>query len=367
MRAAEAAILLPFSSKALTTSMPSWHAGRRRGMRLEMSTNALDSPAAPPSTLGFSFSPGGLLFHWPLGVAKALQDQQLLTPLTPIAGASAGALACAVLGCGIDVDAAVRAADRLCLDCRENGTRGRLRGLLADLLDDILPEDAHERLTRRPGVVGVAVTPLLPWPRGVVVDSFSSRADVLECLVASCAVPLWFSGGLAVRCRNAPTVDGFFASPWRHFGAPQLPAAAAAATVRVSAFPAGLVGLAPEPLPWGEDAEEEGVEGEKGAAARDKGSVGVICPRPRGEDGAAHLSALLEMALNPGDPTALEALYDDGYRTGAEWAKRHGHRLVKLGQARIAAATIEENAAVKEAIGDEASPPQEFEARRFVW
>lgn len=40
--------------------------------------------------LGFSFTPGGLLFPYHLGVAKSLQRQKFLAAGTPLAGSSAG-------------------------------------------------------------------------------------------------------------------------------------------------------------------------------------------------------------------------------------------------------------------------------------
>ena len=42
------------------------------------------------SRLGFSFTPGGLLFPYHLGVAKCLELQGFLAADTPLAGSSAG-------------------------------------------------------------------------------------------------------------------------------------------------------------------------------------------------------------------------------------------------------------------------------------
>ena len=46
--------------------------------------------------IGFSFSPGGLLFPYHLGVIESLSTNGHLTPHSPIAGSSAGAIAVAV-------------------------------------------------------------------------------------------------------------------------------------------------------------------------------------------------------------------------------------------------------------------------------
>lgn len=42
------------------------------------------------SKLGFSFTPGGLLFPYHLGVAKRLETEGFLAADTPLAGSSAG-------------------------------------------------------------------------------------------------------------------------------------------------------------------------------------------------------------------------------------------------------------------------------------
>ena len=48
-----------------------------------------DGASMPP--LGFSFTPGGLLFPYYVGAAYELQRLGLLTPNTPLGGSSAGA------------------------------------------------------------------------------------------------------------------------------------------------------------------------------------------------------------------------------------------------------------------------------------
>lgn len=46
--------------------------------------------ASLTSKLGFSFTPGGLLFPFHLGVAKCLEREGFLARDTPLAGSSAG-------------------------------------------------------------------------------------------------------------------------------------------------------------------------------------------------------------------------------------------------------------------------------------
>lgn len=59
---------------------------------MAMSRNAAVGLPVPTLTsrLGFSFTPGGLLFPYHLGVAKCLELQGFLATDTPLAGSSAG-------------------------------------------------------------------------------------------------------------------------------------------------------------------------------------------------------------------------------------------------------------------------------------
>lgn len=54
--------------------------------------------------------------------------------------------------------------------------RYRLAALLRDELEEIFPEDAHERLNAWEGGVCVGITKLTPLPRGIV--NFDCNADV---------------------------------------------------------------------------------------------------------------------------------------------------------------------------------------------
>ncbi|CAM9990708.1 unnamed protein product, partial [Discosporangium mesarthrocarpum] len=192
--------------------------------------------------LGFSFTPGGLLFPYHLGVAKALQEERYLREDVPIAGSSAGALACAVIGCGMEVEEAARGAAEICADCREGGTRYRLnRGVVERTLDRMLPEDAHVRLNTREAPVTVAITHLWPLPGGNFVDDFSSRADLIEVLLGSCCVPFWFAKEPALQVRGRATVDGVFSLPRKYFGAPGIPSSER--VVRVSVFPSSTISV----------------------------------------------------------------------------------------------------------------------------
>jgi hypothetical protein len=67
--------------------------------------------------LGFSFSPGGLLLPYHLGVIAALSGSGLLLPTTPLAGSSAGAIAVASFAAGVEPKTALEASSVLLHQC----------------------------------------------------------------------------------------------------------------------------------------------------------------------------------------------------------------------------------------------------------
>ena len=63
-----------------------------------------------------------------------------------------------VMGVGtLSPDDVLDAAIRINADCRENGTRFRLRELLEKELDTLLPNNADEIISDRSGAVGVGL------------------------------------------------------------------------------------------------------------------------------------------------------------------------------------------------------------------
>jgi hypothetical protein len=132
-------------------------------------------------TLGFSFSAGGLLFPYYIGVVGELRAAGALTPgLSRLGGASAGALIAACTSAGLSEAALLDATLRLCADCRANGTRFRLRGVLEPFLQALLPEDAHVRCSGR---AHVAVTQLLPVAGGALLAEYASKAALIDALL----------------------------------------------------------------------------------------------------------------------------------------------------------------------------------------
>ena len=261
---------------------------RRRPRCCAASAGPATDNAAP---LGVSFSAAGLLFPYHLGAASALERAGLLqldSGAVPLAGASAGALAAASLGAGVPIAEALAGAKQVAADVARNGAAGRLDEALLPTLTSMLPADAHDLLNARAGRVTVAFAPLGLPLRGTFASAFSSRDDVVECLLASCCIPFYFNGG-AVRCRGELAVDGFFACPPQALGCPRT---GALRDVRVT-FPGTPLGV---------------FDG-------DGGGAGCIRPVPADGTGRPSLPQLLRWAGGAPPPSAAEA--DDLFAWGA--------------------------------------------------
>ena len=177
--------------------------------------------------IGYSLSPGGLLLPYHLGVLSALEGKKYLTNENPIAGSSAGSIACCSNAVRIPEPEVLEATIRVSDQCQElGGARGRLLPLLRHELDSMLPEDAHEIINNRPGLVGLAHRELWPMNRPVLATKFETRECLMDAVMDSSTFP-FFSTNWPVRFvrrrgEKMPriVVDGFFSVPRERYGCP---------------------------------------------------------------------------------------------------------------------------------------------------
>ncbi|XP_054776581.1 uncharacterized protein LOC129285063 [Prosopis cineraria] len=229
---------------------------------------------------GFSFSAAGLLFPYHLGAAKFLIEKGYIKETTPLAGSSAGAIVCAVIASGASMEEALKATKILAEDCRSRGTAFRLGAVLRDVLEKFLPDDTHIRSNGR---VRVAVTQLLWRPRGLLVDQFDSKEDLINAVFTSSFIPGYLAPRPATLFRNRLCVDGGLTL--------FMPPTSAAQTVRVCAFPASRLGL-------------QGI-----GISPDRNPENMASPRQ-----------LLNWALEPAEDGILDQLFELGYLDAAVWA-----------------------------------------------
>ena len=172
---------------------------------------------APPSPLGIAFTPAGLLFPYYVGVGYELRELGVLTPSTPLGGSSAGSIVAAALACGVTEPSVRAGLARLVTDVRQ-GTR--LNIALREQLNEILPEDAPS-LAQAHGLT-IGYLEVLPRPGRRLVSSWTSKADLIDVICASCNWPFFFSRWPFVNCRRSWVLDGFFSVERSRFGCPPL-------------------------------------------------------------------------------------------------------------------------------------------------
>ncbi|KAH9751874.1 Patatin [Citrus sinensis] len=235
------------------------------------------------TTPGFSFSAAGLLFPYHLGVAQLLIEKGYIKETTPLAGSSAGAIACAVIASGASMQEALNATKSLAENCRRRGTAFRLGAVLRDILQKFLPDDVH---TRSSGRVRVAVTQILWRPRGLLVDQFDSKEDLINAVLTSSFIPGYLAPRPATMFRNRLCIDGGLTL--------FMPPTSASNTIRVCAFPASALGL-------------QGIG---------------ISPDCNPENRASRRE-LFNWALEPAEDQILDKLFEFGYLDAAVWAENN--------------------------------------------
>ena len=218
-------LLLAASDALLPVARPSVSPPRQRPIAL----TAPQAEAPEQTPLGFSFTPGGLLFPYYVGFAYELQRAGLLTPTTPVGGSSAGAIVATALASDLSEATILDGLKGLVADYRAGAS---LRSALRTQLELLLPDDAPERCERR-GLT-VCYQRILPWPKACLTQSWESKQDLIDCVAASCCWPFFFSRWPCVWVRGGLAVDGYFALPRENFGAPPL---SAERTVVVSCLP----------------------------------------------------------------------------------------------------------------------------------
>jgi Patatin-like phospholipase len=256
-----------------------------------------------PSVVGFSFSSGGLLLPYHMGVMDCLTQHRHLTPQTPIAGASAGSIAVAAHACSIPSKRVLESTIQISDDCRQlGGARGRLLPMLRARLADMISHEEHGAAADR-GNFCIAYRQVFPTNRAIHQTSFDSVEDLHDAVCHSSTFPFFVTNWpVAYDAKsNRAFVDGFFAEPRNRMGCPDFtktPDLRADRTVAVSVFPQELVGL----------------------TAFDPDDC--ISPQVDQIDPVAQLTDLFRLATQPSSASELFQVYESGYRDAERWCRR---------------------------------------------
>jgi len=178
------------------------------------SRRKLDTPLKSVGLAGCSWL---LVFH--IGALQCLTDlNRIDLDGVRIWGSSSGSLVGAAWLCRVPREDIVQFVERMALDSEQRllGPVGRMSSYVRTGLEQLLPDDAHSRLSGRL-FVSISVYPLLnkegsKWISNRTVSEFQSRQDLINVLLASCYIPLYYETPIR-RLGSSPTefcLDGGF-------------------------------------------------------------------------------------------------------------------------------------------------------------
>ncbi|NXC91850.1 PLPL1 protein, partial [Cercotrichas coryphoeus] len=155
---------------------------------------------------GVSFS-----IPYEVGVLAALQNlsPDILKSASRIYGSSSGSIVATAGLCGCDVGKGCRFLFILCLKRWNSLGILEVLRLLRHVLNKFLPPNAHELVS---GKLHIILTRLHDW-RSVTVSEFASREELIQAVVCSCFIPLYF-GLSPPTFRGVRYLDGELAM-WR--------------------------------------------------------------------------------------------------------------------------------------------------------
>ena len=123
-------------------------------------------------------------------------------------GASAGALIAVLSACGVDLERSAELAHELVVRknvfARPQGLAGVWGPMVREWLDTLLPADAAERCRGRVYVVMLrARNPWFPFTFDrLKVADYASREELIDAVMASVHLPLFFDGSVFARFRG---------------------------------------------------------------------------------------------------------------------------------------------------------------------
>jgi len=269
--------------------------------------------------LGFSFSPGGLLLPYHLGVLESLQFHGHVDPVaTPLAGASAGAIAVAAVATQLDTRRVLDVTVDICEHCQRQYGRvyGHLLPLLKQHLHRHIGNEQFEILQERQRsstITGIAYKELYPKQRNVLQTEFESRHDFVTAVCHSSMFPFFTSQFPALLDLGDPrkaggvrlVVDGVFAVPWDRTGCPDLLSTelnngVVDREIRVSVVPQALLGK----------------------NVNDNNNCIISPPW----NGAYQLGRLARLATQGSDREELTWLYEAGMQDAERWCRNEQDR-----------------------------------------
>lgn len=174
--------------------------------------NHCDDNTLPGSSpVNLVFPGGGIYFYWQAGVVSFLREQNYNLDSIPMVGASAGALTATLTATNVDFFRATDLALQLAADAgvwnRSGGLQGIWGPMIHNWLDELLPDDAVERVQGQR--LSLLLTPVPQFGKELV-NQFVDKEDLIRCNLASVHLPYFLDSRLTAKFRGHHYIDGSF-------------------------------------------------------------------------------------------------------------------------------------------------------------
>ena len=159
------------------------------------------------------FSGAGVYFWWQAGAAKYIQEYCDISDVKCY-GASAGSITATLLLAGANfeksLDVAMKLMEKHGVYESKTGLNGILGNLVKEWIEEVLPHD-HDFVHDIKNL-DIAITPAgFNIPKNPkLVSCFSNREELIECLMASCHIPILLNGRPTTVYKNESVIDGSF-------------------------------------------------------------------------------------------------------------------------------------------------------------
>ena len=290
----------------------------------------------PGQSIGFSFSPGGLLLPYHMGVADCLIKENYIDPAeTVIAGSSAGSIAAMAIGVGLDPIEGLEGTIAISDGCLNAGksARGNLLPLLEEQMESLVGPDEFDFLqsrrqnqsskdTKTGTGVALAYREIFPLRKSHFQTKFKDRDELFRSVGYSCMFP-FFTTNFPCILDFDPVLnnngnqlavprllmDGYFSLPRPQFGCPilqdEFPDSGVDRTVAITCIPQELFGMK-EVFPSNSKTENNLIS---------------INDSDRGVD-PLDAADIFRIATQPTSRKELTDLFDRGYRDAEYWCRR---------------------------------------------
>lgn len=179
------------------------------------------SPAESKTDVHFIFPGCGLFFFWQAGFMAYLLEQNydLNTGSISFTGASAGAMTAVLSVLGVDFANATQILIKICEEAGvlDNvwGLQGTWGSITYKWLDQLLPADAHKKAEQ--SNVSMLITPVSNLRNPEKVQTYSSRNELIESIMATVHIPWFMDGNWTTTFRGRKYIDGALFSRKKHY------------------------------------------------------------------------------------------------------------------------------------------------------